>query len=326
MSYKRVKQVYSGPSCDVYQGESAQGTTVALKVVDLDFVRKPHDFRREVAILRKLHNEGHKNIVPFLDSYRVPGSDDDVLVMPFYEHDLCSLMKQNVKKKVRFNFEDPSRNTTEERNMLPLDVARGVTFGLAEALKFLHEKHIIHRDIKPANVFLSAAEPTVPVLGDFGISYPVDEPPASEPLDTKFGDIATGYYKAPELCFGVTDYSYEVDLWSLGILVSYLYSKDGHPVNREVEEDEREEMPELNDFVLLRGLFRNFGTPTVEDSSSELYWPKLASEEYHFVKFRYEGHPRKSVDQLLPRCDDQDVKVLFNGLTRYDKRVLVIEK
>lgn len=309
----------------MYRGELSDGKVVALKVVDLDFVRKPHDFHREVAILRKLNEDNHPNIVRFLDLYRAQGTEDEVLVMPFYQQDLCLLMAKNTKKKMRFNLEDPAKNKMEERNMLPLDIAGNIVRGLASAVQYLHEKQVIHRDIKPANVFIQETEDgkIIPVLGDFGISYPVYEPPLLEPLDQKVGDIATGYYKAPELCFGVTDYSYEVDLWLFGILISYLYSRDCHPVNREEEGDEHEEMPQLNDFVLLRGLFRNFGTPTVTDSLSELYWEKLKSEDYHFVKFRYDEHPRKSVKQLLPRCEDEEVQTLFSGLTRYDNRVLL---
>lgn len=321
--YKRIKQVYLGPACDVYEGQLQEGTRVALKVVDLDFVRKPHDFRREVKILRELSDKKNPHIVPFIDAYKEPNGEDDVLVMPYYETDLVSLVQQSMKRKMKFNLEDPSKNKFQEQNTLDLDACRKILFGLAEAVQFLHENHIIHRDIKPANVFIS--EGFQPVLGDFGISYPVDTPPALEPWNEKVGDIATGWYKPPELCFGVTDYSYEVDLWLLGILVLYLYSKDGKPVNCVVDDDEREEMPELNDFVLLRGLFKNFGTPTVTDQLSELYWAKMASEEYHFVKFRYDEYPRKAVKELLPRCRDADVEALFSGLTRYDNRVLLTE-
>lgn len=319
--YKRIRQVYLGPACDVYEGKLVDETSVALKVVDLDFVRKPHDFIREVKILRALTEWKNPHIVPFIDAYRAPGSEDEVLVMPFYKTDLVSLVQQNTKRKMKFNLADPSKNKLQDQNCLALDACRSIAFGLADALRFLHARHIIHRDVKPANVFITGEN--TPVLGDFGISYPVDDPPALEPWNEKVGDIATGWYKPPELCFGVTDYSHEVDLWLLGILVLYLYSKDGQPVNCDLDDDEREEMPELNDFLLLRGLFKSFGTPTVTDKLSPLYWGKMASEKYHFVKFKYAEHPRKLVEELLPRCRDPDVQALFSGLTRYDGRILV---
>ncbi|OBA23695.1 kinase-like protein [Metschnikowia bicuspidata var. bicuspidata NRRL YB-4993] len=317
--YKKLDSVYSGPFCDVYRGESETGAAVALKVVDLDFIRKPHDFRNEIKIIKSLH---HRNIAQFLDTYAL--GEDHYLVMPFYEKTLADVMKHFTKKRMKFNLENPLNTEVASTSVFPLDSANAIVWGLADAVQYVHQQGIIHRDIKPSNVFFRSLEDLEnPILGDFGISYNVMSPSLEEPLDQKFTDIATGYYKAPELCFAVCDYGSEVDLWSLGILISCLYSRDGEPANRVAQQNDNERAPELNDFVLLQGTFEAFGTPTVADKNSELYWPALADPWYHFVDFNFTKYDRKPTRELLPRCENARITQLFEGLTRYDKREII---
>lgn len=311
--YTKSKRVYGGPFCDIYEASSPNGT-VALKIVDLDFLQKPHNFRQEIALIKKLH---HPGIAEYLDDYTM--GEDYVLVMPFYPVDLAGVMAHFCKKRIKFNLEDPTRNKTVVKNEIPLAALKPMATKLVEALKYLHSCHIIHRDIKPANIFFRGLHDLEnPALGDLGISYDVENPPVDELPAEKVGDVGTGYYKAPELCFGVTDYGYEVDLWLLGIVFSFMYSSDGNPIVKEEEVDEPEERPDLNDFVLIRGIFGKFGTPTT--TPGPLCWPKLADAKYHFVKFRFDQHPRLPNSELMPRCTDEDVLRVFGGLTRYDGR------
>ncbi|KAM9939659.1 hypothetical protein OXX80_000859 [Metschnikowia pulcherrima] len=318
--YTKKESIYSGPCCDVYRGENQSGETVALKVVDLDFVRKPHDFKIELSIIKSLH---HPNIARFLDAYTL--GEDHYLVMPFYEKTLTDVMKYYTKKKMKFNLASPQESQIQTRNMLLPETANNIVWGLVKALKYLHSQRVIHRDIKPSNVFFKSLNTLdAPILGDFGISYNMEHPPRDELPTKKFTDVATGYYKAPELCFGVTDYTTEIDLWALGILVSCLYSQTGEPANTKTYEDELEKCPELNDFVLLQGTFEAFGTPSVTDKHSKLYWQKLADPSYHFVDFKYAQHDRRPVSALLPRCKDRHIQSLFEGLTLYDKRKILM--
>lgn len=321
MSYTRKDTIYNGPICDIYKGEDSQGNVVALKVVDLDFVRKPHNFRQEIKLLERLH---HVGVVQFIDKFSL--GEDQVLVMPYYAVDMVSVMAHFMKKRVKFNLTNPLANLTVLKNEIPLKILKPMVASLLAALQYIHSKQIIHRDLKPANImFRSLDDLENPVIGDFGISYDLANPPSDEPLDNKVTDIGTGYYKAPELCFGVTDYGPEVDFWSFGLIISYLYSLNGAPCNYvEPSSDEKEVQPELNDFVLIQGTFTAFGTPTVEDSASSLFWPKLADPKYHFVKFQYASHDRQANTMLLPRCQDQEIIEVFEKLTRYSGRDLKV--
>lgn len=321
MKYTKKEPVYSGPMCDVYKGEDSQGNPVALKVVDLDFVRKPHNFRQEVRLVRKLQ---HPGVSRFLDSYSV--GDDQVLVMPYYAVDMPGVMAHFCKKRVKFNLADPLANQTVEKNEIPLGQVAPMVASLLETLSYIHSQNVIHRDLKPANIMFKSLDHLAhPIIGDFGISYDLSIANPDEPPHEKVTDIGTGYYKAPELCFGVSDYGPEVDMWSLGVIVSYLYSSNCHPCNWvEPVAGESELHPELNDFVLIQGVFGAFGTPSVTDPHSELYWPKLADPKYHFVKFQYKVVERKPTARLLPRCTDEEIYDVFDHLTRYDQRQLVM--
>lgn len=317
MKYTRKEAIYHGPICDIYKGEDPQGNEVALKVADLDFERKPHNFRQEIQILKKLQ---HPNIADFIDSFTL--GEDQVLVMPFYATDMVGVMAHFLKKRVKFDFVNPLANKTVVTNEIPLLSIRPMVSALEDALRYIHQQGIIHRDIKPANImFRSILELDSPIIGDFGISY--DESRNIELATDKITDVGTGYYKAPELCFGVSDYGPEVDLWSLGLVISYLCSKNGTPCNAvQSSDNEKDQQPELNDFVLIQGTFAAFGTPTVTDSASPLFWAKLADPNLHFVKFQYRAYDRKPLHELLPRCQDEEIVQTFNQLTQYSHRHL----
>ena len=83
---------------------------------------------------------------------------------------------------------------------------------LIEALKYLHSLRIIHRDLKLANLFLT--DKLELKLGDFGLAIKLSK--EGERRKTVCG---TPNYIAPEILDGKTGHSYEVDIWSLGVII-----------------------------------------------------------------------------------------------------------
>jgi len=80
------------------------------------------------------------------------------------------------------------------------------------ALKYLHSHRIIHRDLKLGNLFLN--DKMEIKLGDFGLATKLDFD--GEKKRTICG---TPNYIAPEVLEGKSGHSYEVDIWSLGVII-----------------------------------------------------------------------------------------------------------
>ncbi len=83
---------------------------------------------------------------------------------------------------------------------------------LIAALKYLHAHRVIHRDLKLGNLFLN--EKMELKIGDFGLATKLEFDG-----DRKRTVCGTPNYIAPEILEGKQGHSYEVDIWSLGVIV-----------------------------------------------------------------------------------------------------------
>ena len=86
------------------------------------------------------------------------------------------------------------------------------TMQIIKALKYLHSHRIIHRDLKLGNLFIS--DKMELKVGDFGLATKLEFD--GERKRTVCG---TPNYIAPEILDGKTGHSYEVDIWSLGVII-----------------------------------------------------------------------------------------------------------
>jgi len=83
---------------------------------------------------------------------------------------------------------------------------------IINALKYLHANKVIHRDLKLGNLFIN--DKMEIKLGDFGLATKLEFD--GEKKKTICG---TPNYIAPEILEGKTGHSYEVDVWSLGVII-----------------------------------------------------------------------------------------------------------
>ena len=83
---------------------------------------------------------------------------------------------------------------------------------MVSGLKFLHSNRIIHRDMKLGNLFLN--EKMEIKVGDFGLATKLEF--EGEKKRTICG---TPNYIAPEVLDGKVGHSFEVDIWSLGVII-----------------------------------------------------------------------------------------------------------
>jgi polo-like kinase 1 len=83
---------------------------------------------------------------------------------------------------------------------------------LIDGLKYLHSHRVIHRDLKLGNLFLN--DKMELKIGDFGLATKLEFDG-----DRKRTVCGTPNYIAPEILEGKQGHSYEVDIWSLGVII-----------------------------------------------------------------------------------------------------------
>ena len=83
---------------------------------------------------------------------------------------------------------------------------------VVSALRYLHSHRVIHRDIKLGNIFLS--DKMEIKMGDFGLAAKLEFDG-----ERKRTICGTPNYIAPEILEGRFGHSYEVDVWSFGVLM-----------------------------------------------------------------------------------------------------------
>lgn len=142
-----------------------------------------------------------KKVCPFIVKFYASFQDSDNLYYELEYVQGCSLLQQ-----IR------EGNQAVQGNMI---------FYASEtllALQFLHRKHIIYRDLKPENIVLSMNERGHLKLVDFGFAKSL----TSKSHQTKT-NCGTPAYIAPEILKSMS-YSYEVDVWSFGVLMVEIIS------------------------------------------------------------------------------------------------------
>lgn len=82
---------------------------------------------------------------------------------------------------------------------------------IISALKYMHSNRVIHRDLKLGNLFLS--DKMEIKIGDFGLATRLEFDG-----EKKCTICGTPNYIAPEVLDGKIGHSYEVDIWSLGVI------------------------------------------------------------------------------------------------------------
>merc|ERR1712007_27429 len=102
---------------------------------------------------------------------------------------------------------------------------------ITRAVQFIHKNQFIHRDLKPANILLS--EIGMVKLADFGQArifshkaqekfymkynrhnkYGVDNKHKDIDLMQYSHQVATRWYRAPELLYGAREYDRGIDIW-----------------------------------------------------------------------------------------------------------------
>ncbi|XP_057244938.1 cyclin-dependent kinase 20, partial [Malurus melanocephalus] len=177
---------------------------------------------------------------------------------------------------------------------LPLPRVRALLAMTLRGLGHVHENHLLHRDLKPANLLLDSRG--LLKLADFGLSRLL-HPSPGRPYSHQ---VATRWYRAPELLYGARSYDEGVDLWAVGCIFGELLTLS--PL-----------FPGENDIEQLCCVLRGLGTPRDSD------WPELSALP-DFPKLHFHPTAPPPLELLVPGADAAALDLL-GRLLQYRARL-----
>ncbi len=208
-SYRLRSTLGEGGLGRVFMAESADGRTVAIKVLHPHLTRNQAVVRRFEKEARLMREVAHPNILAILDVGEFQGFH--FLVLEFVAGPTLHQVLNN-------------RQLCPE-GRLPERVALCIIAKAAQAVAVVHQRGIVHRDLKPENIMLTASTPerieAWPADGpdlkicDFGLARQVVQ---SESLHITREGMPIGSYlfMAPEQAAGRADIDQRADVYSLG--------------------------------------------------------------------------------------------------------------
>lgn len=192
--YQKGRFLGKGGFAKCYEVQDMESKEVfAAKIVSKASIVKPRahaKLRSEIAIHRSLD---HDKVVKFYDYFE---DSEHVYIML----EVCPNQTLNEFMRRR-----PAKRLSEPEAMFYI-------YDLVMALQYLHQRRVIHRDLKLGNLFLD--EEMRLKVGDFGLAAQLEHD--GEKKRTICG---TPNYIAPEILEGKHGHSYEVDVWSLGVIL-----------------------------------------------------------------------------------------------------------
>ncbi|CAF1603102.1 unnamed protein product [Rotaria magnacalcarata] len=232
--YIKLNRIGKGAYGTVYKCKHVQSDeVVALKRVHLHMKSSsdegvPNNIIREIKALQEI--EDHENIVKLLDVF--PHGMGYIFVFEYMLSDLSEVIR---------NVNQPLTNSQIKSYMRML----------LNGVSFCHENRIMHRDLKPANLLISTTGHLK--IADFGLARIFDK---AKPQRQYSHQVATRWYRAPELLYGSRSYDEGVDLWAVGCIFGELINRS--PL-----------FPGESDIHQLCCVCKLLGTPT------EAQWPEM---------------------------------------------------
>ncbi|KAJ7715946.1 kinase-like domain-containing protein [Mycena maculata] len=197
ITYTNYKVIGNGSFGVVYQAKLVpSGEEIAIKKVLQDKRFK----NRELQIMRLV---SHPNVVDLEAFFYINGEKKDEVYL--------NLVLEYVPETVY----RASRHYAKLKQPMPMLQIKLYMYQLLRSLAYIHSVGICHRDIKPQNLLLNPATGILK-LCDFGSAKILV---AGEP---NVSYICSRYYRAPELIFGATNYTTNIDIWSTGCVMAEL--------------------------------------------------------------------------------------------------------
>ena len=206
--YSYILQIGSGTSATVHLvHDNEKNRKVAMKKIDSSEMKDTEKER----VQKEVENMKSMCIPTFIEFYDYENDNDTQKIYMEYA-DQGTL--ENKIAQLRKEGQDFS---TEEIFDYLIDILL--------ALYTLNKKGIIHRDIKSENILLKTDKineknVTIAKLSDLGLGRQI------EGVSGAYTTCGTAYYVCPEIAAGEKKYSYNADIWSLGIVLYELITKN----------------------------------------------------------------------------------------------------
>jgi glycogen synthase kinase 3 beta len=200
LQYTNCKVIGNGSFGVVFQ---ARLLGVAKDMEDIAIKKVLQDKRfknRELQIMRLVK---HRNVVDLRAFFYSNGDKKDEVYL--------NLVLEYVPETVY----RASRHYAKLKQPMPMLQIKLYMYQLFRSLAYIHSVGICHRDIKPQNLLLNPSTGVLK-LCDFGSAKILI---AGEP---NVSYICSRYYRAPELIFGATNYTTNIDIWSTGCVMAEL--------------------------------------------------------------------------------------------------------
>jgi len=195
--YLIIKSLGKGGFGTVWEAQSRDGSTVALKVLNpqvLENEKVVRKFFHEAMILAKLN---HPNICKLLEFF--PDGDNYCIVMEY--------VKGAELKKI----------ISQRPGPLPFEQAYKIAKATLDAFQYAHENGILHRDIKPANIMID--KDLNPKIMDFGIA----RMGTTASHDTAASMLSV-HYVPPERFDRSTEIDVRSDIYSLALVFYEMFA------------------------------------------------------------------------------------------------------
>lgn len=184
--------------------------SVAIKMVPKAFSDEI-DAKRILREIKLLNHFQHDNIVTLIDMMPpnvkyLEDFTDVYLVTDLMETDLHRIIYSKQK--------------------LSIDHVQYFVYQVLRGLKYIHSCNVLHRDLKPSNLLVNSNCDLK--ICDFGLARGIRNAADEDPSSASHGTmllteyVVTRWYRAPEIMLACHEYSYPIDVWSVGCIFAEL--------------------------------------------------------------------------------------------------------
>lgn len=190
--YRKIEQIGKGTYGVVWKARDLKNNEiVAWKRMTIHNENEgiPSIALREISLVYELN---HPNIIKLKDVVPTPSKLN--LIFEYHDQDTKLFLESLPKDK-----------------FLDAYHVKVLLYQILLGVAHCHAKRIIHRDLKPQNILID--KKGVIKIADFGLAraFSIPNRPYTE-------EVATLWYRAPEILLGSIEYSTPIDIWSVGVI------------------------------------------------------------------------------------------------------------